>query len=85
MATNAGGWQRLPDRALILMSFMLIMCFYSSSQACWGMRRGALRAISPRLWCISLLIFFFYTSLAVTYWLLWLDFEHFTAREIDTR
>lgn len=58
MATNAGGWQRLPDRALILMSFMLIMCFYSSSQACWGMRRGALHAILPRLWCISLLIFF---------------------------
>lgn len=36
MATNADGWQGTQDRALILMSFMLIMCFYSSSQACWG-------------------------------------------------
>lgn len=45
MVANAGGWHRIPERALILMSFMLIMCFYSSSQACWGGGEGAQRAI----------------------------------------
>lgn len=44
MATNTHGWQETEDRALILMSFMLIMCFLQFFSGMLG-GGGALHAI----------------------------------------
>lgn len=76
-ATHADGWQGTQCPTLILMSFMVILCFYCSSQArrgrCGGAGGGAPHAISTWLRCIPLSILSA-QALAVTYWLLWLDF-----------
>lgn len=55
MVAIAGGWQGIPKWALILMSFMLIMCFYSSSLSCWG-RGGSLCMPSRLSSGVSLLV-----------------------------